>query len=257
MNFGMPTKTDRTEPMDYAERWKRDALVGCPHGDSYYALEVDVSNVLLALDELKSQSTRVNYIHFIVHAVAQVLAKHPTLHYFVTASKRVIPEKVDVSLSGVGRTIVGRFLVIKDAANKSVVEIAQEVARLQAAEFVNEKKELEFLRTWGRMIPFGFLRKWICRIFINQLRFRQDLAGFFQITSLPNVDAVVPLMFLTPAILGVGGVRERVVAVNGKPEVRPTVILSVVVDHKIWDGARADMFLLSLKDLIEQGSLRD
>lgn len=253
MNSGRRRKNEKVENMDYAERWKRDALVGCPHGDSYFAIEVDVSNILIAVDELKSQGVlRANYIHFIVHAVAEVLSKQPTLHYFVTSRLRVFPDKVDISLSGIGRTIVGRFLVIKDAAAKSVMDIVKEVARLQAEEFVNEKKELEFLRTWGRLLPFSSLRRWVCRLFIGRLQFRRDLAGFFQITSLPNVDLVVPLMFLTPAILGVGGVRDRVVAVNGKPEVRPTVNLSCVVDHKVWDGARANTFLQNLKNVIER-----
>ena len=143
MNFWKGDNNDKIEYLDYAERWKRDALVGCPHGDSYYAIEADVSKILVAADELKSQGVRANYIHFIVHAVAEVLSKQPTLHYFVTSRHRIIPDKVDVSLSGVGRTIVGRFLLIKDAAAKSVAEIAAEVARLQAEEFVKEKKELE------------------------------------------------------------------------------------------------------------------
>lgn len=252
MNFWRARKNEKIEYLDYAERWKRDALTGCPHGDSYFSIEVDVSNTLVAVEELKSQSVRANYIHFIVHAVAEVLSNQPTLHHFITSRHRVVPDKVDVSLSGVGRTIVGRFLVIRDAAAKSVAEIAQEVAKLQAEEFVKERKELEFLRTWGRLLPFPLLRRWVCRLFIGQLQFRRDLAGFFQITSLPNVDLVVPLMFLTPAVLGVGGVRDRVVAINGKPEVRPTVILSCVVDHKVWDGARANTFLQKLKEVIER-----
>lgn len=243
---------DKVEVLDYAERWKRDALASCPRGDSYFALEVDVSKILRGVDDLKSQGVRANHLHFILHAVAEVLAKQPTLHHFITSRHRVLPDKVDIGLSVVGRTVVAPVIVIKDVAAKSVADVAREVAKLQAEAFVKEKNELEYLRIWGRFIPFSLLRRWISRLVVSRLSFRRNLVGTFQVTTLPNVDLVVPFLFLTPAILGVGGIRDRVIAVGGKPEVRPTIILSCVVDHKVWDGARANTFLHNLKNVIER-----
>ena len=54
------------------------------------------------------------------------------------------------------------------------------------------------------------------------------------------------------AILAVGSIADRVVAVDGKPAVRPMMTLTLSSDHRTADGARAAAFL---KDLAE--ALRD
>ena len=48
------------------------------------------------------------------------------------------------------------------------------------------------------------------------------------------------------AILAVGGIADRVVAVEGKPTVRPMMTLTVSCDHRVADGAKAAMFLADL-----------
>ena len=54
------------------------------------------------------------------------------------------------------------------------------------------------------------------------------------------------------AILAVGRIADRVVAVDGHPEVRPMCILTVSFDHRVVDGARAARFLETLADLVEE-----
>jgi pyruvate dehydrogenase E2 component (dihydrolipoamide acetyltransferase) len=49
------------------------------------------------------------------------------------------------------------------------------------------------------------------------------------------------------AILSVGALRERPVAVHGKVMVRPTIHLSLTVDHRCLDGATAARFLADLQ----------
>ena len=53
------------------------------------------------------------------------------------------------------------------------------------------------------------------------------------------------------AILAVGRIAERVVAVDGKPKVRPMMTLNLSSDHRVVDGARAARFLDHLAGLIE------
>jgi pyruvate dehydrogenase E2 component (dihydrolipoamide acetyltransferase) len=83
-----------------------------------------------------------------------------------------------------------------------------------------------------------------------------DIAGStFTITNLGmhNVDAFNAI--LNPpqaAILAVGRIAERVVAVEGQPAVRLTVILTLTCDHRVVDGARAAKFLDDLANLIEE-----
>ena len=50
------------------------------------------------------------------------------------------------------------------------------------------------------------------------------------------------------AILAIGSITDRVVAVGGEPAVRPMMTLTLSCDHRVADGARAAMFL---KDLAE------
>lgn len=54
------------------------------------------------------------------------------------------------------------------------------------------------------------------------------------------------------AILAVGRIADRVVAVGGQPAVRPTMILTLSCDHRAVDGARAAVFLDELASLIEE-----
>lgn len=54
------------------------------------------------------------------------------------------------------------------------------------------------------------------------------------------------------AILAVGRIAERAVVENGKVVVRPTIHLTLSVDHRVLDGAEGARFLGDLKSLIEE-----
>jgi len=78
--------------------------------------------------------------------------------------------------------------------------------------------------------------------------------GTFTLSNLGmyNVD-VFNAIVNTPqaAILAVGRIAERVVAVNGGPAVRSMMTVSLSCDHRVVDGARAAQFLDELANLIE------
>jgi len=54
------------------------------------------------------------------------------------------------------------------------------------------------------------------------------------------------------AILAVGRVRERPVAVDGAVVVRPTLFLTLSVDHRLLDGAQGARFLERVAQLIAE-----
>lgn len=54
------------------------------------------------------------------------------------------------------------------------------------------------------------------------------------------------------AILAVGRIADRVIAVEGAPSVRPTLRMTLSFDHRAVDGARGAAFLTELGDLIEE-----
>lgn len=78
--------------------------------------------------------------------------------------------------------------------------------------------------------------------------------GTFTITNLGmyDVDGFTPVINLPEAaILGVGRITPKAVVVNGEIVVRQMMVLSLVFDHRLVDGAPAAQFLQYLKDLIE------
>jgi pyruvate dehydrogenase E2 component (dihydrolipoamide acetyltransferase) len=54
------------------------------------------------------------------------------------------------------------------------------------------------------------------------------------------------------AILAVGAIAERVVAVDGKPAVQPIMTLTLSCDHRAADGARAALFLNDLAEALRE-----
>ena len=89
----------------------------------------------------------------------------------------------------------------------------------------------------------------------NKLKPADISGGTFTITNLGmyNVDQFNAIIN-TPqaAILAIGRIADRVVAVNGQSAVRPMMTLSLSSDHRVLDGARAAKFLDALANLIEE-----
>jgi pyruvate dehydrogenase E2 component (dihydrolipoamide acetyltransferase) len=87
-----------------------------------------------------------------------------------------------------------------------------------------------------------------------------DLAnGTFTISNLGmfKVDAFTAI--ITPpqsAVLAVAAISDRVVAVDGKPTVRPVLTLTLSSDHRVIDGARAAQFLNDVVEAIRQPESR-
>lgn len=53
------------------------------------------------------------------------------------------------------------------------------------------------------------------------------------------------------AILGLHKVQDRVVAINGKVEIRPMMYVALTYDHRIIDGKEAVSFLVKIKECVE------
>ncbi|MCV7198589.1 dihydrolipoamide acetyltransferase family protein [Mycobacterium angelicum] len=64
-------------------------------------------------------------------------------------------------------------------------------------------------------------------------------------------DGVPVINHPEAAILGMGAIKPRPVAVGDEVVVRPTMTLTCVFDHRIADGAQAASFICELRDLIE------
>jgi len=83
-----------------------------------------------------------------------------------------------------------------------------------------------------------------------------DIAGAtFTISNLGTYQVDQFSAIITPpqaAILAVGVIADRVVAVGGQPAVRPMMTLTLSCDHRVADGARAALFLADLADALRE-----
>ncbi len=71
--------------------------------------------------------------------------------------------------------------------------------------------------------------------------------GMYQVDSFAAI--------ITPpqaAILAVGAITDRVVAIEGQPAVRSMMTLTLSCDHRVADGARAAAFMNDLAEAIRQ-----
>ncbi|CDK29669.1 unnamed protein product [Kuraishia capsulata CBS 1993] len=88
----------------------------------------------------------------------------------------------------------------------------------------------------------------------NKLTLEDMAGGTFTISN----GGVFGSLYGTPilnvpqtAVLGLHGVKERPVTVNGKVESRPMMYLALTYDHRMLDGREAVTFLKTVKELIE------
>jgi len=89
----------------------------------------------------------------------------------------------------------------------------------------------------------------------NKLRPTDIAGGTFTISNLGmyKVDAFTAIIPQPQAaILAVGASNDRVVAVEGKPAVRPLMTVTLSSDHRVIDGARAAEFLRDLADAMRE-----
>jgi pyruvate dehydrogenase E2 component (dihydrolipoamide acetyltransferase) len=189
--------------------------------------EVDASGLNDAREKFallieKAGGARPTHTDLLVALVARVLAKHPALNGSWTGDG--VRHNADVN--------IGLAMAVDDGVVAPVIPHANhaELGRIAA-----QRKDLTERARGGKLRP-------------------QDLAGgTFTISNLGmlNVDAFTAIIIAPQAaILAVGRIADRVVAVDGKPAVRPVISLTLSVDHRVADGARAARFLDDLAQAI-------
>ncbi|ETO07406.1 succinyltransferase [Reticulomyxa filosa] len=88
----------------------------------------------------------------------------------------------------------------------------------------------------------------------NTLSLEEMSGGTFTISNGGVFGSLMGTPILNPpqsAILGMHGVFERPVAIDGKVEIRPMMFVALTYDHRIVDGREAVLFLRRVKDTIE------
>ncbi|WP_376796584.1 2-oxo acid dehydrogenase subunit E2 [Thermogemmatispora sp.] len=169
-------------------------------------------------------SSEVTLTDLLVLAVAAALRAHPQVNATWQDGRIVYQREINVGLA-----------VATDEG--LVVPVIHGADRLSLSALAAARRELVERARSRRLRP-------------------QDLqGGTFTISNLGmyGVDAFNAIINAPQAaILAVGRVSERVIAVEGQPAVAPTMLLSLSCDHRVLDGARAAQFLATLVALLEE-----
>ena len=187
--------------------------------------------------------------HLIVRAVALAYSRDPGALRIVCNYRRLIPGAFDIGLSMAGQTTYSPVVVIPAVNQKSLAALIPAITEAIDAAAAREAGDLKLI--YRMAIPFRWFRLWVLRRLHRSLRWRTRIVGHFQVTCLTNVDVAVPLAFYSSGILAVGAIRDRVVASDGVPVVRPTLWLSGVADHASTDGSTGVDALGVIKEVLE------
>jgi 2-oxoglutarate dehydrogenase E2 component (dihydrolipoamide succinyltransferase) len=88
----------------------------------------------------------------------------------------------------------------------------------------------------------------------NQLQLSELQGGTFTISNGGIYGSLLSTPIINPpqsGILGLHGIKERPIAVNGEVVIRPMMYIALTYDHRIVDGKGAVTFLSRIKDCIE------
>jgi len=251
----VPAKIDHIDTIPMGERWLADGFRVIPTPASFAQRTVDMTRATAALAALAEDGLRGTFTHLLVRAAALALARNPKLHETVVGYRRITPGSADIGLSMLGQTTYAPVVVLHGADRVPLRELVGMVASATAAARTREEHDLQTLRRFGWMTPFGFFRRFVIRMLQKTFWFRHRLVGTFQVTIVPTADSGVPLQFYSGSILSSGRVHDAPVAVQGRIEVRPVLTLSVCAEHAAGHGGRAAALLREIAQILEGDEL--
>jgi pyruvate dehydrogenase E2 component (dihydrolipoamide acetyltransferase) len=170
----------------------------------------------------RTHHIRITHTDLLVALVSRVLLKHPRLNSSWTAEGIRLHDHVDMGVAiAVNDGVVAA--VILNAHTATLAEIAQQRSG------ITERARA------GKLRPAD----------IAEATFTISNLGMYKVDQFTAIIAPPQA-----AILAVGSIADRVVAVDGKPAVRPMMTLTLSCDHRAADGAKAALFLNDLADAV-------
>jgi len=191
----------------------------------YLVREVNVSRLASWLQQARKQTgAHVTYTDLLVRLVAAAIARNPAVNG--SWKDGTIVRNADIN--------IGLAVALGDGL---VVPVIHSADTLSLADLATRREDL------------------VSRAQAGKLRPADIQGGGFTISNLGmfGVDAFNAIVNPPQAaILAVGRIADRVVALNGQPTVQPTMVLTLSCDHRALDGARGAQFLGALAELIEE-----
>jgi len=171
----------------------------------------------------KEHGTRLGFMSFFVKAAVHALKRFPVVNASIDGTDIVYHGYFDIGVAvGSPRGLV--VPILRDADRMSFAEI--------------EKKIADF----GKRAQDG------------KLGIEELTGGTFSISNGGVFGSMLSTPIINPpqsAILGIHATKERAVVENGQIVVRPMNYLALSYDHRIIDGREAVLFLVSVKEALE------
>jgi pyruvate dehydrogenase E2 component (dihydrolipoamide acetyltransferase) len=186
--------------------------------------EIDASGLIAAREK---HGKAITHTDLLVALVARTLARHPKMNASWTGSAIQMNANVNISIA----------IAVKDGVVGAVIPNAD---RSTLAGISAKRQDLAERARAGRLHP-------------------PDVSGgTFTISNLGmfGVDAFSAI--ITPpqaAVLAVGRIADRVVAVNGLIGIRPILTMTLSSDHRVVDGAQAAAFLKDVAEALTSAQL--
>jgi len=190
--------------------------------------EVDMSAVQAVRERLrerieKEHGVKLTYMPFFAKAAALALKAYPTVNAQIDGDSVVYKHYLNLG-------------VAVAADNGLVVPVVKDADRMSMLDFSRA------LTAVAKRARDGALTM-------------DDLTGgSFTITNGGVFGSLVSTPILNypqVAILGLHKIQDRPVAIAGKVEIRPMMYLALSYDHRLVDGQQAVLFLVRIKELIE------
>jgi pyruvate dehydrogenase E2 component (dihydrolipoamide acetyltransferase) len=221
-NVELPTTLGRLMAERTTQSW-----TSVPH--FFVSREVDATalndhRAKLTAEIERTHKMRVTHTDLLIAITARILLKHPQLNSSWTAQGIRRHAQVYIGIAvAVDDGVVA--IVIPNAHSATIVEIAQ------------RRHDLSERARAGKLRPAD----------IADATFTVSNLGMYHVDAFSAI-----IMPPQAAVLAVGSIADRVVAIKGHPTVRPAMTLTLSCDHRVIDGAHAAIFM---NDLIE--SIRD
>ena len=171
----------------------------------------------------KEHGVKLSFMPFFVRASCIALKSFPTVNAQIDGDTIIYKHYVNMGIavaSDAGLVVPN----VKDADRKGMLEVSRDIAAL-AKRARDGKLTMDDLTGGTFTITNGGV--------------------FGSLISTPIIN------FPQVGILGLHKTQDRPVAVHGKVEIRPMMYVALSYDHRIIDGQQAVLFLVRLKELME------
>lgn len=229
-------------------------------------VEIDVNKARKKIKDYEEKTgMKISFTGWLIKCVAQAVSENKKVHSYRWGRKKIITlEDVHISTmiertSKEGKKVPITY-VIRQAQNKTVLDISDEIRNVQEREIIEKNQFVEGTsRTMIKFYPLvpKFIRRMIMRFYLSNTEFFINNAGTVSVTALgmfgQNLSGWAIPFGSNTLNIAVGGIKKKPVLEEGKVKNHDLLNISIQIDHKIVDGAPATRFVSRFAELAEDG----